>query len=173
MTFCWLSAASFTPHPLAWSKSSIPHIPPFPASPHPETRASAPPPHQTAAAPVTVNIHGWGICVSPRNEILGLGGGSLKYHLPTIWPGCLCIAEVYPVSQLSRRLSICHYSIERSVCDSMTDDISPSCGDDGAKDLLKQTRTLGSVRHRHEHTNEIILIPQPSTDPNDPLNWWV
>jgi hypothetical protein len=55
----------------------------------------------------------------------------------------------------------------------MTGNIGPPHEDDGAKVLLKQTRTLGSVRHRHEDTNEIILIPQPSTDPNDPLNWWV
>ncbi|KAE9579048.1 putative MFS-type transporter [Colletotrichum fructicola] len=32
-------------------------------------------------------------------------------------------------------------------------------------------RTLGNVRLRDEATNEIILIPKPSTDPNDPLNW--
>lgn len=31
--------------------------------------------------------------------------------------------------------------------------------------------TLGTIRHRHEHTNEIILVPTPSNDPNDPLNW--
>lgn len=33
--------------------------------------------------------------------------------------------------------------------------------------------TLGSVRHRDAETNEIILIPTPSNDPNDPLNWCV
>ncbi|KAK0734127.1 major facilitator superfamily domain-containing protein [Lasiosphaeria miniovina] len=32
-------------------------------------------------------------------------------------------------------------------------------------------RTLGNVRLRHLDTNEIILIPTPSSDPNDPLNW--
>ncbi|KAH8889562.1 MFS general substrate transporter [Thozetella sp. PMI_491] len=32
-------------------------------------------------------------------------------------------------------------------------------------------RTLGNVRLRHHETNEIILIPTPSDDPNDPLNW--
>ncbi|KAL2129075.1 hypothetical protein VTI74DRAFT_8267 [Chaetomium olivicolor] len=32
-------------------------------------------------------------------------------------------------------------------------------------------RTLGNVRLRHQETNEIILIPAPSEDPNDPLNW--
>ncbi|KAL0938790.1 uncharacterized protein CTRU02_205400 [Colletotrichum truncatum] len=32
-------------------------------------------------------------------------------------------------------------------------------------------RTLGNVRLRDEATNEVILIPRPSADPNDPLNW--
>ncbi|KAL2841751.1 putative MFS transporter [Aspergillus pseudoustus] len=31
--------------------------------------------------------------------------------------------------------------------------------------------SLGHVRLRHEHTNEIILTPAPSLDPNDPLRW--
>ncbi|EFX04904.1 cycloheximide resistance protein [Grosmannia clavigera kw1407] len=31
--------------------------------------------------------------------------------------------------------------------------------------------TLGRIRLRHEHTNEIILTPAPSADPNDPLRW--
>ncbi len=39
------------------------------------------------------------------------------------------------------------------------------------KHLVKRVVTLGSVRHRHEHTGEVILIPTPSADPNDPLNW--
>ncbi|KAF6813337.1 hypothetical protein CSOJ01_04681 [Colletotrichum sojae] len=34
-----------------------------------------------------------------------------------------------------------------------------------------RVRTMGNVRLRDEATNEIILIPRPSTDPNDPLNW--
>ncbi|KAK0631993.1 major facilitator superfamily domain-containing protein [Immersiella caudata] len=32
-------------------------------------------------------------------------------------------------------------------------------------------RTLGHVQLRDHETNEIILIPTPSSDPNDPLNW--
>ncbi|KUJ14268.1 MFS general substrate transporter [Mollisia scopiformis] len=36
---------------------------------------------------------------------------------------------------------------------------------------VKRVVTLGTIRHRHEHTNEIILVPTPSSDPNDPLNW--
>jgi len=31
--------------------------------------------------------------------------------------------------------------------------------------------TLGHLRLRDQETNEIILIPRPSSDPNDPLNW--
>jgi hypothetical protein len=34
-----------------------------------------------------------------------------------------------------------------------------------------RTNVLGSLRLRHEETNEIILIPAPTDDPNDPLNW--
>ncbi|KAK5663370.1 hypothetical protein OQA88_3798 [Cercophora sp. LCS_1] len=32
-------------------------------------------------------------------------------------------------------------------------------------------RTMGHVQLRDHETNEIILIPTPSNDPNDPLNW--
>ncbi|KAF7174572.1 hypothetical protein CNMCM6106_009202 [Aspergillus hiratsukae] len=32
-------------------------------------------------------------------------------------------------------------------------------------------RNLGHVRLRHEDTNEVILTPAPSLDPNDPLRW--
>ncbi|KAI1500062.1 major facilitator superfamily domain-containing protein [Biscogniauxia marginata] len=35
----------------------------------------------------------------------------------------------------------------------------------------RKLRTLGNVRLRDHHTHEIILIPTPSNDPNDPLNW--
>ncbi|KAI6374364.1 hypothetical protein MCOR25_003153 [Pyricularia grisea] len=31
--------------------------------------------------------------------------------------------------------------------------------------------SLGTVRLRNDHTGEIILVPTPSDDPNDPLNW--
>jgi hypothetical protein len=34
-------------------------------------------------------------------------------------------------------------------------------------------RTLGNIRLRHHETNKIILVPTPSNDPNDPLNWYV
>jgi MFS family permease len=36
---------------------------------------------------------------------------------------------------------------------------------------LKKIQNLGSLRLRHVDTNEIILIPTPTNDPNDPLNW--
>ncbi|GAM35792.1 hypothetical protein TCE0_017f04389 [Talaromyces pinophilus] len=32
-------------------------------------------------------------------------------------------------------------------------------------------KRLGHLRLRHAETNEIILVPAPSSDPNDPLNW--
>ncbi|KAJ5995789.1 hypothetical protein N7481_002766 [Penicillium waksmanii] len=32
-------------------------------------------------------------------------------------------------------------------------------------------KTLGHLRLRHAETNEIILVPAPSSDPKDPLNW--
>jgi len=40
------------------------------------------------------------------------------------------------------------------------------------ENVLDHTNTLGSVRLHHVDTNEIILVPQPSSDPNDPLNWY-
>ncbi|GAB7355622.1 hypothetical protein MBLNU459_g6346t1 [Dothideomycetes sp. NU459] len=38
-------------------------------------------------------------------------------------------------------------------------------------DEVGHGHTLGHLRLRHQETNEIILIPTPSKDPNDPLNW--
>ncbi|KAI0600177.1 major facilitator superfamily domain-containing protein [Biscogniauxia sp. FL1348] len=35
----------------------------------------------------------------------------------------------------------------------------------------EKVRTLGDIRLRDHNTQEIILIPTPSNDPNDPLNW--
>lgn len=34
-----------------------------------------------------------------------------------------------------------------------------------------QVKTLGRLRLRDEDTNEVILVPTPSNDPKDPLNW--
>lgn len=55
----------------------------------------------------------------------------------------------------------------------MSTTIEPINTNHGTKEPLKKIQTLGSVRQRDEHTNEIILIPTPSQDPNDPLNWSV
>lgn len=37
-------------------------------------------------------------------------------------------------------------------------------------EILEHVNTLGSVRLHNVHTKELILVPQPSTDPKDPLN---
>lgn len=34
-----------------------------------------------------------------------------------------------------------------------------------------KTHSLGDLRLRDRETNELLLIPTPSGDPNDPLNW--
>ncbi|KAJ4519158.1 hypothetical protein HRR83_003531 [Exophiala dermatitidis] len=36
---------------------------------------------------------------------------------------------------------------------------------------MPQVETLGTVRLRHVTTNELLLVPKPSDDPDDPLNW--
>lgn len=41
------------------------------------------------------------------------------------------------------------------------------------KEAVKPTNTLGTVRLHDQETKQIILIPTPSNDPNDPLNWYV
>ncbi|KAK7739280.1 hypothetical protein SLS63_001622 [Diaporthe eres] len=54
------------------------------------------------------------------------------------------------------------------------DHIAPTLRPDDYEDPKVEhvrQRTLGNVRLRHHETNEIILIPTPSNDPNDPLNW--
>ncbi|KAH6853726.1 major facilitator superfamily domain-containing protein [Chaetomium sp. MPI-CAGE-AT-0009] len=53
------------------------------------------------------------------------------------------------------------------------DSISAPLGSDHEVNRVEKTRkrTLGNVRLRDPETNEIILIPTPSSDPNDPLNW--
>lgn len=40
-------------------------------------------------------------------------------------------------------------------------------------DKTHRVKTLGTIRLHDEGTGEIVLIPQPSDDPNDPLNWYV
>jgi hypothetical protein len=39
-------------------------------------------------------------------------------------------------------------------------------------DEIQRVQTLGTVRLQKVDTHETILIPTPSTDPNDPLNWY-
>lgn len=53
------------------------------------------------------------------------------------------------------------------------DDIAPSLrsGDRATVKDRIPLATMGNVRLRHHETNEIILVPTPSSDPNDPLNW--
>ncbi|POS78715.1 hypothetical protein DHEL01_v202899 [Diaporthe helianthi] len=57
------------------------------------------------------------------------------------------------------------------------DNIAPAAlrSDEYKDQKAEQVRqgTLGNVRLRHHETNVIILIPTPSNDPNDPLNWYV
>jgi hypothetical protein len=42
-------------------------------------------------------------------------------------------------------------------------------------DIKEQSRkrTLGNLRLIDQETNAVILVPTPSSDPNDPLNWYV
>ncbi|KAF7193306.1 putative MFS-type transporter [Pseudocercospora fuligena] len=40
------------------------------------------------------------------------------------------------------------------------------------KEKLDHINTLGSVQLQNVQTKEIFLIPTPSSDPNDPLNWY-
>lgn len=54
--------------------------------------------------------------------------------------------------------------------DALAKELDARLGDDG-EGVRKRRRTLGNVRLRHAETKEIILIPTPSADPNDPLNW--
>ena len=38
-------------------------------------------------------------------------------------------------------------------------------------DLNRPTHTHGRVQLQDRDTGAILLVPQPSSDPNDPLNW--
>ncbi|KAL2844854.1 MFS transporter [Aspergillus pseudodeflectus] len=48
---------------------------------------------------------------------------------------------------------------------------NPPAGADPKDFKPEHVNTLGSIQLRHPVTNDIILIPTPSNDPNDPLNW--
>lgn len=39
-------------------------------------------------------------------------------------------------------------------------------------EAIEVVHTLGTVRLHNAQTKEIILVPQPSNDPNDPLQWY-
>ncbi|KAK4083541.1 uncharacterized protein Triagg1_1203 [Trichoderma aggressivum f. europaeum] len=54
------------------------------------------------------------------------------------------------------------------------DDIIAPALDPQAEESFKEKtrkRTLGNLRLVHPETNAVILVPAPSSDPNDPLNW--
>lgn len=41
--------------------------------------------------------------------------------------------------------------------------------EDVSNEHINKLQSLGSVRLRHRHTGDVILIPTPTNDPNDPL----
>ncbi|RYP00591.1 hypothetical protein DL764_006465 [Monosporascus ibericus] len=51
-----------------------------------------------------------------------------------------------------------------------TDDIQPEMQAEPPVERVRK-ETLGNVRLRHPETNKVILVPTPTTDPNDPLTW--
>ena len=42
---------------------------------------------------------------------------------------------------------------------------------DAAEHADAGNNKLGTLRLFHEHTHDVILIPTPSNDSEDPLNW--
>lgn len=56
------------------------------------------------------------------------------------------------------------------------DDVIAPALDPRAEEHIKEKsrkRTLGNLRLIDQETNTVILVPTPSSDPNDPLNWYV
>ncbi|KAL6695924.1 MFS general substrate transporter [Trichoderma pleuroticola] len=53
------------------------------------------------------------------------------------------------------------------------DIIAPALDPQAEESFKEKTRkrTLGNLRLVHPETNAVILVPAPSSDPNDPLNW--
>ncbi|KAL7960557.1 MFS general substrate transporter [Trichoderma compactum] len=53
------------------------------------------------------------------------------------------------------------------------DIIAPALDPQAEESFREKTRkrTLGNLRLVHPETNAVILVPAPSSDPNDPLNW--
>lgn len=54
--------------------------------------------------------------------------------------------------------------IESSRATSIPRPLDEQHGDDYQKPPVNHVMTLGTIRHRHEETNEIILVPTPSND---------
>ncbi|PNP42807.1 hypothetical protein TGAMA5MH_05550 [Trichoderma gamsii] len=56
----------------------------------------------------------------------------------------------------------------------LQDDVIAPALDPQAEEHIKEKsrkRTLGNLRLIDQETNAVILVPTPSSDPNDPLNW--
>ncbi len=53
----------------------------------------------------------------------------------------------------------------------LSDSDNMSAPSEVASEKIAKKETLGNVQLRHHETNEIILVPTPTNDPNDPLNW--
>lgn len=53
------------------------------------------------------------------------------------------------------------------------DFIAPALDPQAEESTKEKTRkrTLGNLRLVDPETNAVILVPTPSSDPNDPLNW--
>jgi hypothetical protein len=80
----------------------------------------------------------------------------------------------HPVEELRdakdrRSFSLDHHDRDTMATDDGIEAAPPSDHVTGKE--ARGMRTLGQVRLRNEHTREIILVPTPSSDPNDPLNW--
>lgn len=86
------------------------------------------------------------------------------------------LCSIFPLfTQHSQENNPRHFLQTTSCSGKMAGDhIAPTLRADDYEDPKAEhirQRTLGNVRLRHHETNEIILIPTPSNDPNDPLNW--
>lgn len=53
----------------------------------------------------------------------------------------------------------------------LSDPYNMSAPSEVPSEKVVKKETLGNVQLRHHETNEIILVPTPTNDPNDPLNW--
>ena len=83
---------------------------------------------------------------------------------------CSSTAKLCPILLLSFLQSIKRSSAMATTIEASAP--TESINVEPTKEPIKRVNTLGTVRHRHEHTNEVLLVPTPSADPNDPLNWY-